>query len=110
MVTKEIVLTQKRKVTPARSLPTEVWQMLLSPCNLSKPRIPTLGFGLMPSFDFENRPDQRLLPLVHIRAPKKEIEAILLHSRRAQRVPTQANVTQSFLLDKKKNIQRQKGL
>ena len=102
--THELINTSKRKFAPKWSLPEGIEQMIAEPQYLSKPSMPSFGVGFMPMFDIENRPDNRLLEIPHLTEPKQEMEEIFKHVRRAGRTPRQANVSQTFALDKKKSV------
>ena len=89
--------------------------MALSPCLMSKPAVSTEGLGRMQTFDVMNfdelpQPERRKLDLAHCSEAMRRFQRVHIHCRRAGRVPSQANISYTFQLDKKKGIMGPLGL
>eukprot|EP00959_Pyramimonas_sp_CCMP1952_P410019 8593064-Pyramimonas_sp.AAC.1 len=89
--------------------------IITNPSFLSKPAAQTAGLGLFQAFDpldFEKTigPTKRKLPLDHVTKPAKLLIEIYALARASQRAPSQANMSQTFALDKKKGLLGVPGL
>ena len=89
--------------------------MALSPCLMSKPAVSTEGLGRMQTFDVMNfdelpQPERRKLDLAHCSEARRRFQRVHIHCRRAEMVPSQANISYTFQLDKKKGIMGPLGL
>lgn len=84
---------------------------ILQPCRLFQPRPDVSGIGLRrPVQELEHRAPRPFLPLSHLSMGEKILLMIHRQVRRVNSAPAQANISQSFQLDKRKGVPGPAGI